>query len=395
MPELAPRASSIAASVTLKVTSRAKAMIKEGVDVVNFGAGEPDFPTPQIVSDAAKKAIDKGLTRYTPATGIPELKQAVARKLKADNGLEYEPGHIVVSCGAKHSLFNVIMSVVGEGDEVIIPAPYWVSYPEMVKYAGGKPVFVASSREDGFIISPEAVKAAVGPKTKVIIINSPSNPTGAVYPPEVLEEIAGIAVEVGIWCISDEIYEKLTYDGLKHVSIASFPGMRDLSVVVNGHSKAYAMTGWRLGYIACADKALVEAVSNLQSQSTSNPNTPTQYAGLKALEAANKAAEEMRAAFEKRRDLVVSLLNDVPGVECPKPGGAFYVFPDVGAHYGRSIAGIEVNDSLSFAEAALEKAKVAIVPGGAFGNDRCVRISYACSEKDIERGVGRLREMLA
>lgn len=394
-PALARRAASIADSVTLKVSARAKAMTKSGIDVVSFGAGEPDFPTPQYICQAGKQAIDRGLTRYTPASGIPELKAAIARKLKKDNGLEYEPSDVVVSCGAKHSIFNALMSMVDEGDEVIIPAPYWVSYPEMVRYAGGRPVFVESTAESGFVVSAGAIRKALSGRTSAIIINSPCNPTGAVYPADVLAEIAEVVADAGIWCICDEIYEKLVYDGSRHVSIASFPGMRELAVVVNGHSKAYAMTGWRLGYLACANAALVEAVSNLQSQSTSNPTTPVQYAGLAALEAGADEIEKMRRAFEQRRDLIVGLLNALPAVNCPRPAGAFYVFPDVSAHYGRTLAGRPLNDSLAFAEAALDAAHVALVPGGAFGNDRCVRLSYACSTEDIERGIQRLSNLLA
>jgi len=279
---------------------------------------------------------------------------------------------------------------------VIIPAPYWVSYPEMVSYAGGKPVAVDGPREAGFLVSPEALKSAITAKTKAVILNSPSNPTGAVYTKDHLAAIAKVVADSGIWCISDEIYEKLLYDGAKHTSIAAFPGMKDITVTVNGHSKAFAMTGWRIGYIATTSKELVQAAGNLQSQSTSNAATPCQYAALAALNDPGVPAEveKMRLEFEKRRDRIVELLNAIPGVKCPKPGGAFYVFPDVSAHYGRDIGGARVNGSLEFADAALDKAHVAIVPGAAFGNDACVRLSYACSMADIEKGVGRLAELL-
>ncbi|MBN1808444.1 MAG: pyridoxal phosphate-dependent aminotransferase [Planctomycetes bacterium] len=393
---LAARTSSIGESPTLKVSARAKALARDGVDVVNFGAGEPDFDTPGAVCDAGIDAIRKGRTRYTPVTGIPELKQAVADKLRRDNGLEYDPSMIVVSCGAKHSLFNVIMSLVDPGDEVVIPSPYWVSYPAMVQYAGGTPVFVESSGASGFRIAPDALRAAISPRTKAVILNSPSNPTGAVYSADEMAAFAGVISHAGIWCLSDEIYEKLLYDGNSHVSIASLPGMMDLAVTVNGHSKAFAMTGWRIGYIASTSSSLVKAVGNLQSQSTSNPATPCQYAALAALSdpAMPDTVERMRSAFERRRNRIVELLNAVPGVKCPLPGGAFYVMPDVSSHYGRTVAGVQVADSMSFAGALLDKAHVAVVPGVAFGDDSCVRLSYACSIEQIEKGVAAMAAFL-
>jgi len=393
---LAKRTTRIGESATLKVTARAKAMKSEGIDVISFGAGEPDFNTPQVIADSGVKAIQSGKTRYTPVPGIPELKQAIAKKLLAENGLEYQPSQIVVSCGAKHSLFNVIMSLVEKGDRVVIPAPYWVSYPAMVQYAGGKPVYVEGKEKNGFRITAKSLKRAINKKTKAIIINSPSNPTGVVYNEDEMREIAEIIADSGIWCISDEIYEKLLYDGAKHVSIASLPGMKDNTITVNGHSKAFAMTGWRIGYIASTSKELVSAATNLQSQSTSNPATMCQYAALTALTDPSipETVEKMRVEFEKRRNRIVDILNAIPGVSCQKPGGAFYVMPNVSGHYGKTIGGQKIDGSMTFASALLEKSHVAVVPGVEFGNDECIRLSYATSMEQIEKGVARIAEFL-
>ncbi len=398
MPKLADRAGKIAESVTLAVDAKAKQLAAEGVDVVGFGAGEPDFDTPKYVREAGKNAIDKGQTRYTPASGTVELKKAIAAKLKKDNGLEYDPAkEVLVSCGAKHVIYNLIDVMVNAGDEVVIPAPYWVSYPEMVRVADGTPVMPLAGGDQGFKLTPAQWAKAITPKTKAVILNSPSNPTGAVYSPEELKEIARVLVDKDVWIISDEIYEKLVFGPTKHASIAALePRLKDRTFVVNGHSKSYAMTGWRIGY-AAGPAAVIKAAANLQSHSTSNPSTMCQVAATAAFTQNDGGAAEleaMRREFEGRRDLIVERLNKLPGVKCVKPDGAFYVFPDVSGCYGRSYAGVKVADSLGFASACLEKAHVALVPGSAFGDDRCVRLSFATSREKIDKGIDRLEKLL-
>ena len=391
---LAKRVRELQPSATLAITSEAKRRKREGEDIISFAAGEPDFDTPEVIREEGKRAIDSGHTRYTPSSGQLELKNAIREKLKVDNGLEYAPEEIIVSCGAKHSLYNIMQVLVEEGDEVIIPSPHWVSYPEQVRLAGGRPVFLKTRQEKGFLLDPEELDTLVTPRTKLLILNSPANPTGAVHPRKRLGEIARVLCERDVLCVSDEIYEKLVYE-VEHVSIASLsPEMKRRAIVVNGHSKAFAMTGWRIGY-AAGPKELVKAASNLQSQSTSNPCSISQDAAVRALKDCEEEVEEMRLAFRKRRDLMLECLRHIPGVSCPTPDGAFYVFPNVSAHYGKKCAGIEIKDSLSFAKACLEGARVAVVPGGAFGEDRCVRLSYACSEGEIRRGTERLAELMA
>ena len=391
---LAKRVSELKPSATLAITSEAKRRKAEGEDIISFAAGEPDFETPEVIREEGKRAIDSGHTRYTPSSGRLELKEAVCEKLKRDNGLAYEPDEVIVSCGAKHSLYNIMQVLLDEGDEVVVPAPYWVTYPEQVRLAGGRPVFLKTRQEKGFLLDPEELDSLITPRTRLIILNSPANPTGAVYARERLAEIARVVCAHDILCVSDEIYEKLVYE-VEHVSIASLsPEMRRRTMVVNGHSKAFAMTGWRIGY-AAGSKEIVKAASNLQSQSTSNPCSISQDAALRALKDCAEEVEEMRTAFQKRRGLMLERLRHMPGVSCPAPDGAFYVFPNVSAHYGKTLGGIEVKDSLSFAKACLQSAKVAVVPGGAFGEDRCVRLSYACSDEDIRRGTERLAELLS
>jgi len=399
MPRLARRAGRIAESVTLAVDAKAKQLIAEGADVVSFGAGEPDFDTPAYVREAGKAAIDKGLTRYTPASGTLELKRAIAAKLKRDNRLDYDPAReVLVSCGAKHVLYNLIQVLCNPGDEVLIPAPYWVSYPEMVRVADGRPVMPLAGAEQGFKLAAAEWAKAMTRKTKAVILNSPANPTGAVYSPAELRELAAVLVERDVWVIADEIYEKLVYGPARHESLAALePRLKDRTLVVNGHSKSYAMTGWRIGY-AAGPAAVIAAAGNLQSHSTSNPASMCQAAAVAALALEDGGAagiEAMRREFEVRRDLIVGRLNRLPGVKCVRPDGAFYVFPDVSACYGKLLAGVKVADSLSFASVCLERAHVALVPGVAFGDDRCVRLSFAASQAKINAGLDRLEKLLA
>ncbi len=387
------RASGITPSATLAISARAKELSARGVDVVAFGAGEPDFDTPEYIRNAAHEAIDRGETRYTPAAGSPQLKAAIVRKLKRDNGLDYEPGQVIVSCGAKHSLANMMLVMFNEGDEVLLPAPYWVSYPEMVGLAGGVVRVLPTSSEKGFKVTPEQVAQGCSERTKLMILNSPSNPTGAVYSPDELAAIAKILIEKDVWCVSDEIYEKLVYGGAEHRGIVQVvPEMKPRTIVVNGHSKAYAMTGWRIGY-AAGPLEVIKAASSLQSHTTSNPNSIAQAAAAVALEDTEHEraeVERMRAEFERRRDGIVDGLRAIPGVELPvAPEGAFYAFPDVSGLYGKGRFA-EAKGSVEFAKICLDEGHVALVPGAAFGEDRCVRLSYATSTEKIDEGLRRL-----
>ena len=384
---LSERAKSLKPSPTLAVDSKAKAMKAEGHDVVNFGVGEPDFDTPDNIKQAAIKAINAGLTKYTPAGGIVPLKEAVAAKFKKDNGLEYSTGEIVISCGAKHTLYGLAEALFGPGDEVIIPAPYWVSYPAQVTLAGATPVIIETSEDRNFRLEPEAFKAAVTPKTKAIILNSPSNPTGCVYDRATLEKIAEIAVENNIVVISDEVYETLLYDGAEHVSIASFgPEIKALTITVNAVSKSHAMTGWRIGY-AGGPQEVIKAVTNIQGQSTSNPCSIAQHAAIEALTGPQDALGTMLVEFDKRRKRLVAGLNAIDGFKCLTPEGAFYAFPNVSSFYGGKIKGSE-----DLAMYLLDEAKVALVHGAAFGSDDHIRISYAVSMEDIEKALARIAE---
>ncbi len=393
MSYVAKKASAVSPSSTLAIDAKFKSMKAQGLDVVGFGAGEPDFDTPQHIKDAAIEAIMAGKTKYTPASGTPELKQAICRKFKRDNNLDYTPANIVVSNGAKHSLVNVFGAICDPGDEVIIPSPYWVSYPEMVKLADGVPVILATTQENGFKFSIEDLKAVITPKTRAIVINSPSNPTGMVYSEDELRAIAKVAVENNIYVVSDEIYEHLSYDQ-KPVSIASFNDeIRDLTIIVNGVSKTYAMTGWRIGYTASNEK-LAKVMSNVQSHATSNPNTIAQAATICALDGPMDTIDEMKKAFEQRRNYMVERINSIEGVSCLKPGGAFYVMMNISKLFGREIAGEIINSSDEFADAFLEKAKVAVVPGSGFGAEGYVRWSYATSMENIKEGLDRLEKFL-
>lgn len=391
---LSKRATLISPSPTLAITAKAKAMKSEGIDVVGFGAGEPDFDTPEYIKEEARKALKEGFTKYTPASGIESLKKAICKKLKEDNGLDYEPAQIIISCGAKHSLYNAIQIICEEGDEVILPSPYWVSYPEQIKLSGAKPVIVETNEEDEFKLCSEKFLKNITPRTKLLILNSPNNPTGAVYSREELLALAEIAVETNTYVISDEIYEKMTYDGVKHISIASLnPRIRGLTVVINGVSKAYSMTGWRIGY-AAGDKEIIAAMSRLQSHSTSNPNSIAQRAALEAISGTQEPLKEMLMEFKSRRDYLVERLNSLKGFSCQKPQGAFYAFPSISGVLGKDFQGRKIENSSSLSELLLNEAKVAVVPGSAFGQDNHLRFSYATSMENIVKGLDRIEDVV-
>ncbi len=381
--ELANRATILTPSLTLSIDSKAKAMKAEGIDVCGFGAGEPDFDTPEHIKAAAAAALEGGFTKYTPSSGTPELRQAIADKFQADNQLGYKPSQIIVSNGAKHSCYNAILATVQPGDEVIIPAPYWLSYPEMVRLAGGEPVFVQTKEENGWKMTAEEFQDAMTPRTKLVIINSPGNPTGAVYTREELQAIVDVAVDEEILILSDEIYEKLVYDDVQHVSVASLSSAAyDLTITVNGFSKAYAMTGWRLGYLG-APEAIAKAIDAVQSHSTSNPCSFAQKGAYAALKGDQQPVADMRDEFDLRRNYMVNRLASIPRISVVKPEGAFYVLVNIG-QLGLS--------STNFADRLLSKHHVAVVPGVAFGNDQTVRLSYATSLDIIKKGLDRFEE---
>jgi len=387
---ISQRAFRINPSPTLAITAKAKAMKASGIDVISFGAGEPDFDTPDFIKNAAVESLQAGFTKYAPTSGTPELKKAICEKLKRENGLEYEPKNIIVSLGAKHSIYNAVLALIDPGDEVIIPAPYWVSYPEIVGMADGKSVYIETDESTGFTASIDQIRAAVTPRTKMLILNSPSNPTGGVYSRRQIEEIAALAVEKGFYVLSDEIYEKIIYDGLEHVSVASFgEEIKKLTITVNGLSKAYSMTGWRLGYVA-AEKAIVDAMDAIQGHSTSNPVSFTMPAATAALNGPQDVVTAMVLEFDKRRKYIVDRLNAIDGVTCATPGGAFYVFPNVSALYNRGSRKFAGSDE--FSESMLDEAKVALVAGSGFGADNYVRLSYATSMESIKKGLDRLGE---
>ncbi len=389
---LSLRAKEIKPSPTLAIDSRAKAMKAQGIDVISFGVGEPDFDTPENIKEAAIKAIKDGFTKYTPVGGTDKLKDAIIGKLEKDNGLKYDRAEIIVSCGAKHSLYNTMQALLDPGDEVIIPSPYWVSYPEQAVLAGAKPVFIKTLEADRFLLDPAAFEKGITKKTKALILNSPSNPTGFSYGREALARIAQIAVEKGIYVISDEIYEKLLYDGTEHLSIASIgEEIKKRTVVINGVSKAYSMTGWRIGY-AAGPAPLIKAMTSMQSQSTSNPTSISQAASIEALNGPQDSVKVMAAEFDKRRKFIVDGLNAIPGIRCIPPTGAFYAFPNTSALYGRSP---EISSSAKLAMYLLEKANVAVVPGDAFGDDDFIRLSYATGIGEIEKGLERIKKALA
>jgi aspartate aminotransferase len=387
--KLSARAASIQPSSTLAISAKAKQMKAEGIDVVGFGAGEPDFDTPDNIREAGIEAIRSGKTKYTPASGILELKRAVAEKFESENNIPSDPARVVVSCGAKQSMANICLAILNEGDEAIIPAPYWVSYPEMVKIAGGVPVIVNTSEEIGFRITPEMLESAITPRTKLFFLCSPSNPTGVMYHREHLERLAAVLEKKDVVVISDEIYEKLVYDGAEHISIASLsPAMAERTVTSNGVSKAFAMPGWRIGY-AVGPAHIMKAAANIQSHSTSNPTSISQYATIEALKSGGKDVEAMRVEFEKRRNYMVDALNEIDGVKCIKPEGAFYAFPNVTALFGKSYDGRVIGSSVEFAEVLLDEAQIALVPGADFGAEGYLRFSYATDMAAIEKGIER------
>ena len=381
--EISERAAQLTPSLTLSIDSKAKAMKAEGIDVCGFGAGEPDFDTPEHIKRAAIEALEAGFTKYTPNAGIPELRQAIADKLAADNGLNYRAGQVVVSNGAKHACYNAILATCQPGDEVIIPAPYWVSYPDMVRLVGADPVIVPTSERNAWKMRPEDFENAMTPRTKMLIMNSPGNPTGSVYTREELEAIVNVASEEDIYVLSDEIYEKLVYDDVKHVSIASLSQEAyDLTITVNGFSKSYAMTGWRLGYLAAPD-AVVRAVDSIQSHTSSNPSSFSQYGALAALKGDQQPLADMREEFDMRRNYMFDRLSKITNVTAIKPQGAFYILVNI------SQLGLT---SQNFADRLLSKANVAVVPGAAFGDDRTVRFSYATSLDVIKKGLDRFQD---
>ena len=392
--DLANRVKGIKPSPTLAIAAKAKQMKADGEDVIGFGAGEPDFDTPDNIKQAAIKALNDGMTKYTPVPGTLEAKDAVIAKLKRDQGLDYARDEVIISCGAKHTLYNIFQALVEEGDEVIIPAPYWVSYPDQVILASATPVILETTDANEFVPTIEDLKKAITPKTKAMVINSPSNPSGAAIPKARLEEIAQVLMENDIVAISDEIYEQQVYDGFEFFSIAQVPGMRERTILVNGLSKAYAMTGWRIGY-AAAPKEIVGAMSKIQSQSTSNPVSFCMPAVEEALNGPQDSVAMMLAEFDKRRKYIVEKLNAMDGVSCFTPKGAFYVFPNFSGLYGRSFEGKTIENSTDFADYLLGEAKVSIVPGIAFGADDCARLSYATSMDNIVKGLDRIEAAIA
>lgn len=391
---IADRVAGIAPSLTLAITAKSKAMKEAGEPVISFGAGEPDFNTPDYIIEAAKKAMDEGKTKYTPSSGLLPLRKAICEKFKRDNGLDYEPAQIIVSDGAKHSLFNACYATIEAGDEVIIPAPYWLTYPELVRVCGGVPVFVEGSKENGFKITAEQLKAAITPKTKMLIFTSPNNPTGAVYSEEETKAIAAVCEEAGIYVLSDEIYEKLVYDGAKPYSIARYSEkMKDLTITVNGVSKTYSMTGWRIGYLA-APKDVAKAIDSFQSHATSNANSIAQYATIAALHASEESVDKMVAVFADRRKAMMEKMNKIEGISYVVPHGAFYVMLVVSDTYGKKSGDKVIENSIDFAAELLEKEKVAVVPGISFGADDCVRLSYSLSKEDMLEGLDRIEKFV-
>ena len=392
---VAQRMTTISPSLTLAISAKAKAMTQAGESVVSFGVGEPDFNTPAHIIDAAKAALDAGYTKYTPSSGLLPLRKAICEKFKRDNGLDYEPSQIIVSNGAKHSIFNACYALLDEGDEVIIPAPYWLTYPEVVKVCGGVPKYLVCPKENKYKFTAEELKAAITPKTKMLIFNSPSNPTGAVYGEEEVRAIAKVCEEAGIFVLSDEIYEKLCYNGVKPFSIAKCSEkMKDLTITVNGVSKTYAMTGWRVGYLA-APKDVAKAIDSFQSHATSNASSISQYATIEALAAPESEIADMVGVFAKRRAKILQLIDGIEGVRAVEPDGAFYVMLVIDALYGKVYRDKAITNSIEFADALLEAEKVATVPGISFGADDCVRLSYALGEEDIEEGLRRIARFVS
>jgi len=383
--KLAARVGQVPPSLTLAISAKAKAMKAQGIDVCSFSAGEPDFDTPAHIKAAAKLALDDGKTKYGPAAGEPKLREAIARKLREENGLCYSAENVIVTNGGKHSLFDLMLALIEAGDEVIIPAPYWLSYPEMVKLAGGTPVIVPTDASTNYKITPEQLRSSITPQTKLFILNSPSNPTGMVYTPGEVKALAEVVVEQDILVVSDEIYEKILYDGAEHLSIGAVGAeIFERTIISSGFAKAFSMTGWRLGYLA-GSVELIKAMTTIQGHSTSNVCTFAQYGAIAALEGSQDCVEEMRLAFAQRREVMFERLNAIPGLNCPKPDGAFYMFPNI------SKTGLK---SLEFCDALLESQQVAVIPGIAFGADDCIRLSYATDMTSIEKGMDRLEKFV-
>lgn len=383
--KLADRIAQITPSLTLEIAAKAKALKAEGIDVCSFSAGEPDFDTPDHIKAAAAKALEAGKTKYGPVSGEPKLRECIANKLKTDNGLDYKAENVIVTNGGKHSLYNLMVALLNPGDEVIIPAPYWLSYPEMVRLADAIPVILPTTQESGYKITAAQLRAAITPKTKLLVFNSPSNPTGMVYSAAEVKAIAEVVVEKDIFVVSDEIYEKIIYEDEKHISIGSLgEEIFQRTIISNGFAKAYSMTGWRLGYLA-GPLPIIKAASTIQSHSTSNVCTFAQYGAIAALEGSQDCLAEMVAAFAKRRQVMFDRLTAIPGMICPKPTGAFYMFPNISA------TGMK---SLDFSKALLESEKVAVIPGIAFGADDCIRLSYATDLVTIEKGMDRLEKFM-
>ena len=394
MAQLSDRLQRLAPSATLAMSQKSSEMKAQGIDVINMSVGEPDFNTPDHIKEAAKKAIDENYSRYSPVPGYADLRKAIADKLKRENQLDYSPNEILVSNGAKQSVCNTVMALVNSGDEVIIPTPYWVSYPQMALLAGGVPVFVEATFEQNFKMTPEQLEKAITPKTRLLILCSPSNPTGSVYSKEELQALAEVILKHDdLFVLADEIYEHINYVG-KHESIAQFPGMKERTILVNGVSKAYAMTGWRIGYIA-APEWIVKGCNKLQGQYTSGPCSVSQVAARYAYETSQDCVEEMRQAFMRRRDLIVRLAQDIPGLEVNKPEGAFYLFPKCSSFYGKTDGTTTIRNSTDLAMFLLEKGHVATVGGDAFGDPDCFRMSYATSDENIIEAMRRIKETLA
>lgn len=397
MIKISEKIKAIAPSMTLAISAKANELKAAGERVINFGAGEPDFATPAHVVNAAKDALDRGYTKYVAAAGLPALKKAIVKKLEKDNNLKYDPSRIIVSNGAKHSVFNALYATVNDGDEVLIPKPYWLTYPEIVKACGGVPVYVMATYRHGYKVTASQIENMITPKTRVLVINSPCNPTGAVYTEAELRKIADVCERYDLTVISDEIYEKLIYGGEEHFSIAAVsPSMKERTIVINGLSKSHSMTGWRIGYLA-APEHVAKAIASFQSHSTSNVNTPTQYAALSALEGDTGATDEMIAAFGRRREFMIKKLDEMKkaGFDYVKPDGAFYVMLLCDNFYGKTYKGRRIRGSADFAEMLLSEMKVAATPGVVFGDDDFIRLSYALGEEDIAEGLARISQFAA
>lgn len=389
---ISERAKNIKDSITMAVTDLGNQLKKEGHRVISFSAGEPDFDTPKNIKDAGIESINVGKTKYTAASGIIELKNAVVQKFKKDNNLNYTTKDIVISCGAKHSIYNVLLALINPGDEVIFQSPYWVSYPDQVELVGGKPVIIQSTDTSGFKITPQQLEAAITTRTKMVILNSPSNPTGAVYSKAELQALADVILKHDtLYVLSDEIYEELVYDTTQHISIASLSqAMQDRTIIVNGVSKAYSMTGWRIGYTGSTSE-IAAAMSKLQSQTTSNPTSISQWASLTAISGPQDAVETMRQSFESRRNLMVKELNKIKGITCLTPPGAFYAFPNISALYGKSSSEGIIKNDVDFCAQLLKRYKVACVPGSGFGAPNHIRLTYTCSAEDIKEGIDKIK----